>query len=57
MSDFSSIKECFKSQNLNYFTLYLKFLRPMKVVIGHLPGNTRTEEIYEVLVELGYDYT
>jgi hypothetical protein len=55
MADFSAIKEHFNSQNLNYFIFFPKSLKPVKVVIRHLPGNTPTEEIYEGLVELGFD--
>jgi hypothetical protein len=55
MADFSAIKEYFNSQNLNYFTLFPKSLKPMKAVIRHLPGNTPAEEIYEGLEELGFD--
>jgi hypothetical protein len=55
MADYSAIKEYFSSQTLNYFTFYPKSLKPIKAVIQHLPGNTLAEEIYEGLVELGFD--
>jgi hypothetical protein len=55
MADFSTIKEHFNSQNLNYFTDLPKFLKPMNAVIQHLPRNTPAEEIYKGLVELGFD--
>jgi hypothetical protein len=44
-ADFSAIKEYPNSQNLNYFTFYLKSLKPVKAVIRHLPGNMPAEEI------------
>jgi hypothetical protein len=53
MADFSAIKQY--SQNLHYFTFFPKSLKPIKAVIRHLPGNTPAEEIYEGLVELGFD--
>jgi hypothetical protein len=55
MADYSAIKEYFSSQNLNYFTFYPKFLKPIKAVIRHLLGNMPAEEIYEGLVELCFD--
>jgi hypothetical protein len=35
--------------------LFPKSQRPVKAVIRHLPSNTPAEEIYEPLVELGFD--
>jgi hypothetical protein len=55
MADYSVIKEYLSSQNLNYFTFYPKSLKPIKAVIRHLPENTPAEEIYEGLVEIGFD--
>jgi hypothetical protein len=55
MADYSAIKEYLSSQNQNYFIFYLKSLKPIEAVIRHLPGNTPAEEIYEGLVELGFD--
>jgi hypothetical protein len=55
MADYSAIKEYLSSQNPNYFTFYPKSLKPIKAVIRHLPGNTPAEEIYEGLLELGFD--
>jgi hypothetical protein len=55
MEDFSAIKEYLSSQNLNYFTFYPKSLKPIKGVIRNLPGNKLAEEIYEGLVELGFN--
>jgi hypothetical protein len=55
MADFSAIKQYLNSQNLHYFLFFPKSLKPIKAVIRHLPGNTPAEEIYERLVELGFD--
>jgi hypothetical protein len=55
MADYSFIKEYLSSQSLNYFTFYLKSLKPIRAVIRHLLGNTPAEDIYEELVELGFD--
>jgi hypothetical protein len=55
MADFSAIKAYLNSQNLHYFTFFPKSLKPIKAVFRHLPGNTPAEEIYEGLVELGFD--
>jgi hypothetical protein len=54
-ADFSAIQHYLTSQNLHYFTFFPKSLKPIKAVIRHLPGNTPAEEIYEGLVELGFD--
>jgi hypothetical protein len=32
-------------------------MKPLKTVIRHLPSNTPAEEIYEALVDLGFDVT
>jgi hypothetical protein len=55
MADYSAVKEYLNFQNLNYVTFYPKSLKPIKAVIRHLPGNKPAEEIYEGLVELGFD--
>jgi hypothetical protein len=55
MADNSVIKEYLSTKNINYFTFNPKSLKPIKAVIRHLPGNTPAEEIYEGLVELGFD--
>jgi hypothetical protein len=55
MADFSAIQAYLNSQNLHYFTFFPKSIKPVKAVIRHLPGNTPAEEIYEGLVELGFD--
>jgi hypothetical protein len=55
MADFSAIQQYLTSQNLHYFTFFPKSLKPIKAVIRHLPGNTPAAEIYEGLVELGFD--
>jgi hypothetical protein len=55
MANYSAIKEYINSQNLNYITFYPKSLKPMKAVIRHRPGNTPAEEIYQGLVEVGFD--
>jgi hypothetical protein len=55
MADFSAIKSHFDTQNLQYFTFYLKFQKPIKAVIRHLPSNTPAEDISDGLVDLGYD--
>jgi hypothetical protein len=55
MADYSAIKEYLSSQTLNYFTFYTKSLKHIKAVIRHLPGNKPAEEIYEGLVELGFN--
>jgi hypothetical protein len=55
MADFSAVKGYLNSQNLHYFTFVPKSLKLIKAVIRHLSGNKPAEEIYEGLVELGFD--
>jgi hypothetical protein len=55
MADFSAIKLHFDTQNLQYFTFYPKFQKPIKAVMRHLPPNTPAEDISYGLVDLGYD--
>jgi hypothetical protein len=55
MADFSAIQQYLTSKNLHYFTFFPKSQKPIKAVIRHLPGNTPAAEIYEGLVELGFD--
>jgi hypothetical protein len=53
--DFPTIKSFFLSKKLSFYTFFPKFQKPIKAVIRHLPPNTPAEEIYEALVELGFD--
>jgi hypothetical protein len=55
LSVFSAIKAFFQKKNLSFYTFHSKSLKPIKAVIRHLPSLTPTEEIYEVLEELGFD--
>jgi hypothetical protein len=54
MADYSAIRECFHSKNLNYFTFYPKSHKPVKAVIRHLPIDTPDEDISKGLQDLGY---
>jgi hypothetical protein len=45
----------FQKENLSFYTLHPKGLKPIKAVIRHLPSLTPDEEIYEALQELGFD--
>jgi hypothetical protein len=54
MTDFSAIKSFFLSKKFSFYT-FPKSQKPIKVIIWHLPPNTPAEEIYEVLVKLGFD--
>jgi hypothetical protein len=51
MTIFSAIK----SFSLSYGTSFPKSYKPIKAVIRRLPPKKHTEEIYEVLVEPGFD--
>jgi hypothetical protein len=55
MADFQSVKSHFDSQNLSYYSLFLKSEKPIKAVIHHLPLNTPAEDISDGLVSLGFD--
>jgi hypothetical protein len=52
MADFSAIK----SFLLSYCTFFPKSQKLIKAVIRHLPTNTPTEEMYEALVEHGFNH-
>jgi hypothetical protein len=53
--DFQSVKSHFDGQRLSYFTFFPKSEKPIKAVICHLPLNTPAEDIYDGLVNLGFD--
>jgi hypothetical protein len=55
MMDFSAVKSYLDNNNLAYFTFYPKFLKPVKVVICHLPFNTPAEDISDRMVSLSFD--
>jgi hypothetical protein len=55
MSDFQSDKSHFDSNNLSYYTFYLKSDNPMKAVICHLPHNNPVEDISDGLVCFGFE--
>jgi hypothetical protein len=55
MVDSQSGKGHLESNNLSYYTFYLKSERPIKAVIRHLPMNTPAKEIAEGLVDLGFE--
>jgi hypothetical protein len=55
MADYSAIKSFFLQNNLKFYTIFPKSLKPIKAVIRHLPTNTPAGEIYEALVDLGFD--
>jgi hypothetical protein len=55
MVDYSAIKSFFLQNNLKFYTFFPKSLKPIKDVIRHLPTNTPAGEIYEALVDLGFD--
>lgn len=52
MADFSAIKSFFLSRKLH---LLPEITETYKAIIRHLTSNTPTEEIYKVLVDLGFD--
>jgi hypothetical protein len=45
LADFAAVKSYLETQNLPYFTYYPKSLKPIKVVIRHLPTNTPAQDI------------
>jgi hypothetical protein len=55
MADFSAIKSFFLSRKPSCYTFFPKSQKRIKAIIRHLPSNTPAEEIYEALVELGFD--
>jgi hypothetical protein len=55
LSDFSAIKAFFQKENLSFYSFHSKSLKPIKALIRHLLSLTPTEEIYEVIEELGFD--
>jgi hypothetical protein len=55
MAGFSAFKFYLENNNLAYFAIYPKFLKPIKAVIRHLPLNTPAEVISDGLVSLGFD--
>jgi hypothetical protein len=55
MADCSAIKQYLNFQKLHYFTFFPKSLKLIKAGVRHLTGNTPAEEIYEGVVELGFD--
>jgi hypothetical protein len=55
MSDFSVTKSFFLSKKLSYFTFFPKSQKPIKPVIRHFPANMPAEELYQALLELGFD--
>jgi hypothetical protein len=57
MADYSAIKSFFLQNNLKFYTFFPKSLKPIKAVIRHLTANTYAGEIYEALVDLGFDVT
>jgi hypothetical protein len=55
MADFSAICSRYESNNLPYFTFYLKSQKPIKAVVQHLRVSTPAEDISDGLVNLGFD--
>jgi hypothetical protein len=55
MVDFQSVKSQFDTNNLSYYSFYLKSEKPMNAVIGHLPHNSPAEDMCDGLVRLGFD--
>jgi hypothetical protein len=55
MADFSAIKSFSLSKKISSYSFFPKSHKSIKAVIRHLPSNTHAEEIYEALLELGFD--
>jgi hypothetical protein len=55
MADFEAVKSHFINNNLSYYYFLSKYQKPIKAVILHLPLNTPAEDIYEGLMNLGFD--
>jgi hypothetical protein len=55
LADFHSVESFFDTQHLTYFTFSPKSDKPIKAVIRHLPLNTPAEDIFNGLVDLGFD--
>jgi hypothetical protein len=53
MEDFSTVHS--QSNNLPYFTIYLKSQKPIKALIWHVPFSTPAMDISDGLVDLGFD--
>jgi hypothetical protein len=54
MVDFLAVKSCLQNNNLAYFTVYSKSLKPINAVICHLPLNTPAEDMSDGLVSLDF---
>jgi hypothetical protein len=55
MTDFTAIKSFFLSKILCFYSFIPKSQKLVNAVISHLPSITPAEEIYEALVERGFD--
>jgi hypothetical protein len=55
VADFQSVKFHFDASNLFYYSFYLKYEKPMKAMIHHLPHNNPAGDISDGLVSLGFD--
>jgi hypothetical protein len=55
MVDFQSVKSHFDTNNLSYYSFYLKSEKPITAVIRHLPHNIPAKDISDGLVSLGFD--
>jgi hypothetical protein len=53
--DYSVIRIYLDSQSLNYFTFCAKSEKPIKAVIRHLSADTPAADVFNGLVDLGYD--
>jgi hypothetical protein len=52
LGDFAAVKSYLETYNLHYFTFYPKSLKPIKVVIRHLPLNTPAQDISDGRMDL-----
>jgi hypothetical protein len=55
MADLQYVKSYFETNNLSYYSFYLKSENPIKTVIRHLQHNTPAEDISDGLVSLDFD--
>jgi hypothetical protein len=55
MADFQSVRSHFESNNLSFYSLYLKSEKLMKALIRHLPHYTLPEDMSDCLVNVGFD--
>lgn len=49
MVDFEAVKTYFSNNNLSYYSFFPKSLKPVKILIRHLPINTLAQDNTECL--------